>query len=170
MTINLRVTARLWAAIHADLDRSHEFAHERVAFISCRPAVLQGGLLLLAHDLHPVADEHYERGSGAGAMIAGAAFSKALGLAYRSPVSIFHVHRHEHEGPPRFSGYDVAQARQFVPDFWKVRAELPHGTLVLSHDAAYGLVWTRRGAEPAAINRITVVGVPTKDLCHDGTR
>jgi hypothetical protein len=170
VTIHLRFTAPLWAAIHADLDRPHQFAHERVAFVSCRPAALQVGLLLLAHDFHPVADNHYESGSGAGAMISGAAFSKALGLAHRSPLTILHVHRHEHEGAPRFSGYDVAQARQFVPDFWKVRPELPHGTLVLSHDSAYGLVWARRGTEPVVINRITVVGAPCVDIRHDPYR
>lgn len=167
MTVQIRLTGALWAEIHADLDRPHSFAAERVTFLACRPAAMPTGQLLLAHAAYPVADEHYESSYEAGAMVAGAAFSKALGLAYRDPVSVFHVHRHEHRGHPRFSGYDLSESAKFVPDFWKVRPALPHGALVLSNDSAYGLIWRAPGEAPEPISRFTIVGTPTREIRYD---
>lgn len=167
MNISMRMPEGLWRELHADLDRHHAFAFERVAFVSCRPADDgSGGLLLLAHQLHVVADEHYEHVPGMPVTITGRAFSPMLGLAYREPVGIFHVHRHEHPGVPRFSGVDLSEARKFVPDFWKVRPRFPHGVLVLSHDSVSGLVFRQGAAKPHPISRFSIVGAPTKDIVH----
>lgn len=167
MNVAMRMTDRLWTNLHADLDRVHAFAYERVAFVSCRPADDgNGGLLLLADKMHVVPDEHYERQPNMPVTITGRAFSPMLGLAYREAVGIFHVHRHEHSGPPRFSGVDLSEASKFVPDFWKVRPRFPHGVLVLSHDSIFGLVFQQHSPKPQGISRFSIVGTPTKDIVH----
>lgn len=167
MNISMRMTNRLWCELHADLDRPHEFALERVAFVSCRPADDgSGGLLLLADKLHVIPDEHYEDIPGVPVTITGRAFSPMLGLAYREKVGIYHVHRHEHSGVPRFSGVDLSESRKFVPDFWKVRPRFPHGVLVLSHDSIAGLVFRQDAPKPQPISRFSIVGTPTKDIVH----
>jgi len=165
MNIHFRVATSLFGELYADLSRPHPHAFERVAFLSCRPAALPGGgVLLLAHALHEVADEDYEPSETMGAMLRGSAFRKALQYAFNQPVSMFHVHRHEHKGQPRFSPVDLEESAKFIPDFWKVRPGHPHGTVVLSQDSAFGLVWHQKDKPPAPIARFKVVGYPQLEM------
>lgn len=48
---------------------------------------------------------------------------------------------HEHRGRPTFSPTDRREQLNFVPDFFKVRPQMPHGAVVLSHDMANGRLW-----------------------------
>jgi hypothetical protein len=77
-------------------------------------------------------------------------------------VAVFHVHRHDHSGKPAFSPLDLRSSRQFVPGFFNVRRDLPHGVLVLSFDHATGLVWRSRNNTPTFIELIQVVGIPLR--------
>jgi hypothetical protein len=169
MSVLLRIDARLLARIHEDLSRPHPHAGERVAFLSCRPAALRGGAVaLLGQELHRVLDEDYEHNDMVGAMLGSSAFRRILQYAYGNPVSILHVHRHDHRGRPWFSHVDLTEAQKYVPDFWKVRRGYPHGILVLSHDSAAGLIWISSTATQCRLSRITVVGAPTHEVhCND---
>jgi hypothetical protein len=141
MKIEFRITRDLLQEIHNDLDRPHPVALERVGYISCACARLpNSSLLLLAQKYHPVADTNYLPGL-AGATINSAAIRQAMTIAFTAKNAIFHVHRHEHLGRPRFSHIDARENAKLVPDFFKVRPELPHGALVFSHDSAYGMCW-----------------------------
>lgn len=171
MNIHFRMTAKLFEELHADLSRPHPHAFERVAFLSARPAAMHhAGLLLVAHALHPVADDDYEPSTTVGALLRGAAFRKVLQYAYNQPVSMFHTHRHEHKGQPRFSQVDLQESAKFVPDFWKVRPQHPHGTIVFSQNSAFGLVWYQAGRAPAPISKFTVVAHLLREMNHEGIR
>ena len=102
-----------------------------------------------------------------GAMLGAGAFRRILQYAYGLPVSILHVHRHEHWGRPWFSQVDLTEAHKYVPDFWKVRAGYPHGTLVLSRDSAAGLIWIPGTKTQCRLSRITVIGTPTTEVHSD---
>lgn len=160
MKKSLRITEQLLNAIHKDLSRRHPFALERVGFISCKHATLPDGMIFIAEKYLPVADEDYLESRSAGAMMGSDAIRKALQFAYNEPVSMFHVHRHEHIGKPRFSLLDIKESAKFVPDFWKVRPELDHGAIVLSRDSAYGLAWDRELGKPQELSEINVIGRP----------
>ena len=168
MTVLLRLDQQLFEDVHEDLSRPHAHAGERVAFLSCRPASLRGGaLLLLGQALHPVLDEDYDRDDMVGAMLGAGAFRKILQHAYNTPVSILHVHRHEHWGRPWFSQVDLNEAQKYVPDFWKVRADFAHGILVLSRDSAAGLIWIPGTQSQCRLSRITVTGTVTSEVHSD---
>ena len=159
MKTAFRITRNLLAAIYSDLSRPHPFAAERVGFISCAVGDLPGhGLVLLAQDFHPVADRDYVDNPTVGAMMGSAAIRSALQLAYNQQVSMFHVHRHEHDGRPWFSRVDLRESARFVPDFWKVRPGFPHGAIVLSHDSMAGLCWDPQKGSPSPISEMSVVG------------
>lgn len=163
MSIRLRLRDTTWVQMHAELSRPHAHAAERVGFLTCGVATsADGGLLLVDSEWHSVEDTHYLVNPNVGACIGAAAFRAILQFAYHHRVSILHVHRHEHHGRPGFSTIDLASLRQFVPDFWNVRPEFPHGALVLSHDDATGLIWMPKGDGPTAIDRIDKVGVPLR--------
>ena len=133
--------------------------------MSCRTAALRAGaIVLLGLDLHPVLDEDYERDDSVGAMLGPGAFRRILQVAYNNPVSMLHVHRHEHHGKPWFSNFDLSEARKYVPDFWKVRGGYPHGILVLSHDSAAGLIWMPRVDRQTRLSRISIVGAPLQEI------
>lgn len=159
MKYELRLTRNLLGRLHADLDRPHPHAAERVAFLTCRPApVSREQMILLGAEIHPVRDDDYEQDTSVGAMLGAGAFRRIMQVAYNTPATVVHAHRHEHRGVPWFSDLDLREARRYVPDFWKVRPGFPHGTFVLSHDSAAGLIWNPGSRTPSRLDRITVVG------------
>jgi len=141
MNVIFRATREFIEHARVDLVRAHPFADERVAFISVRAAQAGGSLVILAESYHPVADEDYIDDDTVGAMMNQDAIRKALNLALLHPVGVFHIHMHDHVGVPEFSRTDVREQRKFVPDFFKVRRDMPHGALVLSKDRLAGSVW-----------------------------
>lgn len=161
MKVTFKITRQLLAGVRADLRRPHAFAAERVGWLRCRVADSPAGLLVLAHDYVPVEDGDYVHDWTVGARMSSAAIRKALQVALNTKVAMFHVHLHDHPGWTRFSRVDEAETAKFVPDFWHVRPELPHGALVLSRDWAVGLCWYPYG-EVVNINEIVVVGAPIK--------
>jgi hypothetical protein len=162
MNISFRITQDLLRQIHDDLSPPHSFAAERVAFISCGVASLPDkGMVLLAEKLHHIPDDYYIENPKAGATIGPHAFRMMLQFAYNTRVSIFHIHRHEHSGIPNFSSLDLFEASRFIPDFWKVRPEHPHGILVLSRDSITGLCWAPGKKLPIKISTFSIVGYPT---------
>lgn len=169
MSIIFRARADLLRRIRMDLLRPHAFAHERVGFIVCRPGSLtDDGLVIIAADYVPVADEDYvdmpRLGDlKVGATMGPAAMRKALQLAYNQggcDLSMFHVHMHNHAGMPGFGRVDDLESRRFVPDFFNIAPSVPHGALVLSQDMAFGMCWTKPGTEPVRIDRFAVTGAP----------
>src|SRR3954452_4217188 len=83
MTVLLRLDQGLLERVHEDLSRPHPHAGARGAFVSCRPAPLRGGaVMLLGQDLHPVLDEDYERNDMVAAMLGAGAFRRILQYAY----------------------------------------------------------------------------------------
>jgi len=142
VTAMFRATTEFMGRVQADLARPHPFAAERVGFISVRAAKGKDRLILLAENYHPIADHDYIPDLTVGAMMSQEAIRKALELALLQSVGVFHVHVHEHRGLPRFSRTDLREQVKFVPDFFKVRPQMPHGAIVLSYDRAIGRVWT----------------------------
>jgi hypothetical protein len=127
--------------VRQDLARPHRFAAERVGFISIRAACTSESLVVLAEAYHPVADDDYIDDPTVGAMMDQEAIRKALNVALLQPVGMFHVHMHEHRGRPVFSRTDRREQLKFVPDFFKIRRQMPHGAIVLSQDRAMGRAW-----------------------------
>jgi len=151
MNIIFRATSSFIASVRSDLRRLHAFAGERVGFITMRTAAASESLLLLPQDYHPVADEDYVQDLSVGAMIGQEALRKALDMALLSKVGILHIHMHDFPGRLWFSRTDLREQLKFVPDFFKVRRNLPHGALVLGPESAAGRVWLA----PDKIQRIS---------------
>ncbi len=165
MRIVFKITKRLLEEVRARLSRPHPFAFERVGFLLCRAGLLQdGGVVVLSHGLHDVEDGDYLDDSAAGATMGPHAIRKALQAAYNQGVSMFHVHLHLHSGRPRFSGIDQEETAKFVPDFWNVQPDLPHGAIVLSQDSAFGKCWIPGRKAPVDISSFAVVGIPMRRL------
>jgi hypothetical protein len=135
------MTSHFLRNVKDDLIRPHQFAAERVGFISIRAASTGNCLVLLAEGYHPIADDDYINDRTVGAMMGQEAIRKGLNIALLQSVGMFHVHMHDHTGRPDFSPTDLREQLKFVPDFFKVFCQLPHGAIVLSHDCAIGRVW-----------------------------
>jgi len=161
MNIHFKILATNLAEIREDLQRPHDYAAERVGFISCKLGSLPcGGITIIAGSYHPVDDGHYLKDPHVGAMMGPGAIRYAMQHSYNYNHAMFHVHLHHHFGQPRFSSIDLDEAENFVPDFWNVKPGFPHGIIVLSLDSLYGLCWVPGADEPVKINRVTVVGSP----------
>ena len=170
MSITFKLTQRLFKLIREDLQRSHPFAEERVGFITCRFAVPSSGdLLVLAHEYYPVADKDYVDDSRYGALLGSNAFRNAMQLAYTHNVGIFHIHPHMHYGLPKPSPIDKRETAAFVPDFFHVRPQLPHGALIISINSLSGQLWHPISQRPQPITLFKLVGAPLVTLrgTHD---
>ena len=158
MTIHFRMLRTLREAIMHDLRRPHAHAGERIGFISCRFGTSDHDLIVLAHGFHPVRDEDYEVDHEVGARFSSAAIRAALQVALSDDVGMFHVHLHEHRGMPGPSSIDWSEWKTFVPNFWHVRPNLPHGALIVSDDRLSGWCWYPKRKHPVPIHRFTIVG------------
>lgn len=156
MTTTVVIGKTLLARVHADLNRPHAFASERVGFLTCRSERngVQWTIRSVAYD--PVPDDEYVDVASVGAAVKGNAFRPSQMKARAEQVSIFHIHRHNHHGTPRFSAVDRQEGHRFVPEFMAVRRELPHGIIVLSYDAAHALVWLPETPQEAAVGEVVL--------------
>jgi hypothetical protein len=161
MRVVFKVVDLLLERVRLDLARSHAFAAERVGFFICSVAgLVPEGIIVLAHDYKPVEDEHYIDDSTVGAMMGPTAIRKAMEFALNNKAGMFHIHMHDHTGRSRFSRTDARESAKFVPDFWNVRPEMPHGALVASKDSLYGFCWYPGISAPVEIGEFVVVGSP----------
>jgi hypothetical protein len=161
MSVQMKITAQLVDAIRSDLRRPHRFAFERVGFVYCRFGKARANqLLIVAANYQIVADEHYIDDPTFGAVIDSHAFRQAMQHLHDHEVGAFHVHLHDHTGPPHPSSPDLRETAKFVPDFFHARRNLSHGALILSADRLSGRVWMGEGKKPVPIDRVTIVGAP----------
>lgn len=168
MKIVIKMLRNLIEVVQQDLSRPHPFSLERVGFLSGRVGTWsEDGLVILLHGYHPVADEDYEENDSVGAMMASSAIRKALQFAHTNTSAMFHVHRHDHRGRPAFSHIDLRENSKFVPDFWHVCPNYPHGALLLSLDSAFGMCWCPTLASPIPIAEVVIVGAPMGVLVHE---
>jgi hypothetical protein len=152
-----RATRSFIQEVRRDLSRPHAFAHERVGFITVRAASGADGLVLLAENYYPVADNEYVRDNTVGAMIGQEALRKALDLALLQGVGVFHVHMHFPSARLWFSATDLREQAKFVPDFFKVCPQMPHGAVVLNDKTLAGRIWTAP-AQVKNIDEFNIVG------------
>lgn len=156
-----KCTDKLLTTVRSDLVRPHEFAAERVGFLSCRFGSLpNGGFVILACGYHPVEDTDYIDDQAYGALIGPSAIRKALQHTYNYAVGMFHVHMHAHRDKPGLSTIDKNEMAKLVPNFFNARNTVPHGALVLSVDSACGFFWLPNRPLPAPITKIVAVGAP----------
>jgi hypothetical protein len=160
MIIHFKCRRSLLDEVRDDLVRRHSFAHERVGFLFAGVAAFQQELLLLPFEYRPVADDDYVDDPRVGAMMGSDAIRKALQHGNRTRTAVIHVHMHLHSGRPEFSGVDVRENAKFMPNFFNVLPDRPHGAVVLSRDSMVGSVWLRRDAPPLSITRFSAVGAP----------
>jgi hypothetical protein len=139
--VTFRATSAFLSGVRGELMRPHAFAYERVGFITVRAAQGADGLILLADNYYPVADEDYLPDPTVGAMIGQEALRKALELALLKGVGVFHVHMHEISHRLWFSATDLREQLKFIPDFFTVCPQMPHGAIVLNSKTAAGRVW-----------------------------
>ena len=159
--IRCKMNEQLFLDIQQDLHRQHPFAFERVGFIGAGLALHGSHCTLLAHSYVPVADEDYLDDPSVGAMIGPNAMHKAMAWAFEKNIALFHIHSHGGRGIPGFSGVDISESNKFIPDFFKVRPEKPHGAIVLSNTHAFGRVWLTSSSTPQAIGEFHLIGART---------
>jgi hypothetical protein len=157
----IRIPRPLYTSIKEDLACTHEFATERVGFLSAKIGKSDGErMLILARRYYPVADEHYVPDPHSGARINTTAIREVLEQILDTPECTFHVHMHNHRGKPAFGKMDCEEIPRLVASFRAVAGSLPHGMLVFSEDSAEAWVWMPGSSDFIQPSRITIVGYP----------
>jgi hypothetical protein len=163
MNITFKMNGCLLNHVRKELLRPHPFAAERVGFVFCRMAEHRSRtLIILAHSFMPIDDDDYIADRSVGALMGPSAIRKALQFTFNNAVGAFHIHLHNHSGVPSPSRTDLKETMQFVPDFWHVRPQSPHGALILSTDSMSGRCWYPGHSKPFQISLFTVVDSPLR--------
>ena len=159
MTITIKITSSLIREIRKDLSRPHAFAYERIGFITAACAWYnERDLMLICREYEAVSDQDYLNDKSAGAVIGSDAIRKGLQKAYSTKSALLHVHTHHGFGRPSFSTTDLESAAQFVPSFFNISPQVPHGILVLSDNSAKGLIWFDKFSPPYKTENFIEVG------------
>jgi len=164
MRIGFRTPLGFFDTVRRDLVRRHPFAAERVGFVLAGATLAGQDIVLLARSYEPVDDGDYLPDPRVGAMLGPDAIRKAMQAALRTGSGLFHIHMHDHAGPPFFSKVDRRESRRFVPSFFNANPKVPHGVLLLSADASRGQVWLSPRAEPQEFAMISWPGRPQRGL------
>lgn len=157
----LRLPKPLVDLMRRDLRRPHPFAFERVGFLSVTTAEAEAGeRLVLGVEYHAVPDAQYVESRGVGARIGVEAIRGVVHRAMTSGNGIVHVHLHDHQGVPAFSGTDALEQPMLVKSLAGIAARETHGMLVLSADSANAWLWSHQAAELVVPTRLSIVGYP----------
>lgn len=161
MRLCVRIPRGLYGRMRDDLKRRHEFAHERVGFLSTQMGNRNGDQpLVLTTDYHPVPDDQYIDDPYSGARINAAAIREAMQRVLDTGQGAFHVHWHAHRGRPGFSSMDLEETPRIVSSLRVAGPMQAHGMILLSNDHCIAHVWLPGTTEPIVADRVTVVGYP----------
>jgi hypothetical protein len=144
MRLQFKIRSDLLNAIQSDLDRPHPFAAERVGFVLTKTARGRSGTSVLATDYIDLPDKEYIPDNTVGARINQEAIRKALNAALIRRCGVFHIHKHHFGKFLWFSDVDLIDQNRSVPDFFTVRPDQFHGSIVLSQTSMTGLAWANR--------------------------
>ena len=161
--MQLRILKTLYERIDEDLARHHEFAFERVGFVSAKLGNRHTGEpVVFLTNYHPVSDQNYIDDPSAGARINSDAIREAMQLVLDTRMGLFHVHCHDHRGRPGFSPMDLDETPRVVSSLRVANPHEAHGMLLLSRDECIAHVWMPGSNEPVFENRMTIVGYPLR--------
>lgn len=163
MNVELKILRSLYEQVHEDLDRPHEFAFERVGFLFSRRSAREGRTVL-AFEYRSIRDDGYVETDDVGARFRGAVIREQMQTVLDKDVGIFHVHRHNHEGHPRFSHIDLVSLCEFLPAFHSVGPHEVHGALLLSNSGASAVIWDADTKTLKPVSRVSIVGFPMKSF------
>jgi len=168
MKVGLKMLRALYENVREDLARPHEFAYERVGFLSAKlgnasskePFVLFTGF-------SPVPDDQYIEDHHSGARINSDAIREAMQRVLDTGEGLFHVHGHEHRGKPRFSFMDFEETPRIVSSLRVAAPKQAHGMILLSTDDCTAQVWLPMSTKQIIANRVSLVGYPLEFLDQD---
>ena len=161
--IIFKITDDLLRAINEDLSRQHPFAAERIGFLTVRSARAGKATLLLATGYYSIPDDQYVDDSYSGARINSQAISGALQLSLDTGDGVFHVHAHYFGNSiPSFGRMDMRETPKIVASLQAVKPEVAHGMLLLNYEKLFGLVRLPGAETIFKIDKLIVVGYPTK--------
>jgi hypothetical protein len=161
MTVCVRILREPYTRMRDDLRRKHEFAYERVGFLSAKLGNRGGEEpLVLFNDYHPVPDDQYIDDPYSGARINEVAIREAMQRVLDTGSGSFHVHWHAHRGRPGFSSMDLEETPRIVSSLRVAGPGQAHGMLLLSDDHCIAQVWMPESDDPLVASRVSVVGYP----------
>lgn len=162
---NLNIKIRIPKSIHVemlnDLDRTHPFAFERVAFaFATTTAIDDDNIVITFTDYKPVQDEDYIDDEYVGAKINSDAIRKAMQYCLNFGKGGFHVHLHNHKGKPTPSKTDSIGLPGIVDSLKNITGNQANGIFILSKDAFYAAVKIDGNIHFITPEVISVVGYP----------
>jgi len=161
MNVKIRLSRDLESRIRTDLLRPHEYAFERVGFVSGPHSQLSASdYLIILNQYHPVSDNDYIEDHTVGARINGSAIRKAMQYVLETRNGMFHVHCHGFKGIPELSCTDENEIPPVVQNFRNVNRTSVNGILLLSNTHFNAYVSLPSQTKLIQTTNISIVGFP----------
>lgn len=162
--IILRFSSDLEKQVRDDLERPHEFASERVGFISASHIKLSSGkYIIFLKEYFLVPDEFYINDPLVGARINSSAIHDALQRIIDTKKGSFHVHLHSFQKQnPEFSKTDLKDNPEIVKAFSFAGRDQIHGMIIFGAKGFNALVKVPGDTELIQVSKITSIGYPMK--------
>lgn len=159
--IRIKIPRQIHLRMLEDLKRPHPFAYERVGFLFTKSKQLADNtILVLATAYVPVDDEDYIEDNSVGAKINSTAIRKSMQRILENKCGCFHVHLHEHTGPPSPSYTDREGLPGVAESFSNVASKQVNGILILSRNSFYVSVKINEKEQFYTPEFISVTGYP----------
>jgi len=167
--VRSRFLRQLYVRVREDLARRHQFAYERVGFLSARLGNQKGAEpFVLFTNYYPVPDDEYIDDRYSGARINSNAIREAMQRVLDTGEGLFHVHCHAHRGRPGFSSMDLEETPRIVSSLRIACPKQAHGMVLLCNNHCIAHVWMPGSDKPIVADRVSVVGYPIEIFDRSG--
>jgi len=161
MNIIIRITRSLDREIRNDIIRPHQFAAERIGFISgVHSRIGKDEYLIILKKYYPVDDADYIEDDSVGARINGNAIRKAMQHIITTHEGMFHIHMHPFNYPPSMSRTDRLEIPPVVNSLCNVDKSVLNGCIIMSNTLCCAYVNVLGQKQLIGTNKIRVIGFP----------
>jgi ThiF family len=162
LKISVKIPENIYFDMLDDLRRSHPFSFERVGFLFTLSKTINDTILILGVKYQPVADEDYINDDRVGAKLNSTAIRKSMQEIFDNKFGCFHVHLHNHPGPPNPSSTDLKELPKVVKSFSNISGTQINGFIILSNDSFYTSIQISKHKKFIEADSIICVGYPMK--------
>jgi hypothetical protein len=134
MNITIRISRHLDSEIRNDLIRPHQFAFERIGFVSGVHSKLEKDeYLIILKKYYPIDEVDYIKDHSVGARINGNAIRKIMQHILDNHEGMFHIHMHPFNVPPGMSRTDSREIPPVLESLRNVDKSVMNGCIILSN-------------------------------------
>jgi len=166
--VKIRIPENLGISLRKEIFKRG--GHEYVAFALVSHTMAGNEILVLVKDIEFLAEQEYVETLYHGAHWRGSATIRILNRALAGKLGILLFHAHEYSESVGLSMDDVKSARELLPVYQNLIPDRPHGSIVIGHESAAGIVLLPGEDAISEVTSVRWLGDVMRDWTPHGNR